>query len=289
LALFCHVARHGGISAALPHIGYSLQQPALSKQMIDLEAQLGVRLFERQPFRLLPAGERVHTALSPLLATLQEVLDGLADGHGPVLRIEAPVTVISHFFPEILAELRRTAATTRIEMLPLGSAADAIARLAAGECDLVVATEPCDRPDVTSTRLLHLKPALLGAPGRRLPPVAQLAQRHPLVCSRASTALLRAFSRHLAAEGVRWEPELLVGSMLEVASFVAGGHGIGLGYDLPRLFAGLTVQPLHDLSPIEVILSHRLTPCAHTRSFANAARAAGERMEAGERGKGRGE
>lgn len=287
LALFCHVARHGGISAALPHIGYSLQQPALSKQMIELEDLLRHRLFERQPFRLLPAGEHVYAAVAPMLDAMNRALDDLVGGAGPLLRVEAPVTVLSHFLPEIVAELRRTDTATRVELLPLQTAGTAAEAVAAGQLDLVIATEPCARVDVVSTRLLSLTPALLAQPGYRLPPLARLVARQTLVSSRASAALGREFARALEAQGLVWKPQFVVGSMLEVASFVAGGHGIGLGFDLPRLFSGLSIHPLRDLNPIDVVMIHRPRPCPRTLALAAAARAAGARLQSaqGRRGK----
>jgi len=57
LELFYYVAKHGGISAAVRAIPYGIQQPAVSGQMGKLEQELDVKLFERSPFRLTPAGE----------------------------------------------------------------------------------------------------------------------------------------------------------------------------------------------------------------------------------------
>ena len=56
LELFYYVAKHQGISAAVRHIPYGIQQPAVSGQMLALESNLGVRLFERVPFRLTAPG-----------------------------------------------------------------------------------------------------------------------------------------------------------------------------------------------------------------------------------------
>ena len=45
LKLFCYVAKHGGISAAVRHIPYGIQQPAVSGQMRQLEGDVGEKLF----------------------------------------------------------------------------------------------------------------------------------------------------------------------------------------------------------------------------------------------------
>src|SRR5471032_2378110 len=70
LELFYHVARHGGISRAVRHMPYGIQQPAVSGQMRLLEQGLGVRLFERTPFRLTAEG-------SQLFAFVESFFDNL--------------------------------------------------------------------------------------------------------------------------------------------------------------------------------------------------------------------
>ena len=63
LELFYYVARHGGIGEAVRNIPYGIQQPAVSAQVLQLEADLGVTLFQRRPFQLTPAGaERLQAA-----------------------------------------------------------------------------------------------------------------------------------------------------------------------------------------------------------------------------------
>jgi hypothetical protein len=59
LELFYHVARHGGISGAVRHMPCAIQQPAVSNQIRQLEEDLGVKLFERQPFQLTPEGGKL--------------------------------------------------------------------------------------------------------------------------------------------------------------------------------------------------------------------------------------
>ena len=65
LELFFYVARHGGITAALPHIPYGIQQPAVSAQIAQLEEHLGAKLFERRPFALTRAGQMAYEFAAP--------------------------------------------------------------------------------------------------------------------------------------------------------------------------------------------------------------------------------
>src|SRR5262245_11663282 len=68
LELFYYVAKHGGISAAVRHIPYGIQQPAVSGQMRALEENTGTQLFERTPLRLPPAGENLFARAAVLRA-----------------------------------------------------------------------------------------------------------------------------------------------------------------------------------------------------------------------------
>ena len=59
LELFYYVARHGGIAEAVRNMPYGIQQPAVSAQILQLEDSLGVSLFQRRPFCLTPAGDKL--------------------------------------------------------------------------------------------------------------------------------------------------------------------------------------------------------------------------------------
>ena len=70
LELFYYVARHGGISRAARNMPYGIQQPAMSSQIIQLEETLGVTLFQRRPFQLLPAGVELYQFIRPFFDNL---------------------------------------------------------------------------------------------------------------------------------------------------------------------------------------------------------------------------
>src|SRR5215207_4137816 len=77
LELFYYVARHGGISSAVRHMPYGIQQPAVSAQILRLEKDLGAKLFERQPFRLTPAGKELMELADPFFSNLEAVAQRL--------------------------------------------------------------------------------------------------------------------------------------------------------------------------------------------------------------------
>src|SRR3954470_6961840 len=79
LELFYYVAKHGGISAAVRHIPYGIQQPAVSGQMRQLEEDTATKLFERSPFRLTAAGERLYSHVLPFFEGLGSVATQLQE------------------------------------------------------------------------------------------------------------------------------------------------------------------------------------------------------------------
>src|SRR5471032_2859623 len=83
LELFYYVAKHGGISAAVRRIPYGIQQPAVSGQMGKLEEEVGTKLFERSPFRLTLAGERLFEYVGPFFGNLDDLAAQLRGSGSP--------------------------------------------------------------------------------------------------------------------------------------------------------------------------------------------------------------
>src|SRR3954468_3591301 len=94
LELFYYVARHGGISSAVRHMPYGIQQPAVSAQILRLEKDLGVKLFERQPFRLTNAGQELMEFVEPFFSNLETVAQRLRGGTLPQLKVGASEVVL---------------------------------------------------------------------------------------------------------------------------------------------------------------------------------------------------
>ena len=65
LELFYYVAKYKGIAGAVRNMPYGIQQPAISAQVIQLENDLGMTLFQRRPFELTPAGVELFAFVQP--------------------------------------------------------------------------------------------------------------------------------------------------------------------------------------------------------------------------------
>ena len=70
LELFYYVAKFRGITPAVRKMPYGIQQPAVSGQILQLERDLGVKLFQRRPFALTPAGEELYAHISGFFSKL---------------------------------------------------------------------------------------------------------------------------------------------------------------------------------------------------------------------------
>ena len=99
LELFYYVARHGGIMEAVRNIPYGIQQPAVSSQIAQLEEFLGVTLFQRRPFALTPAGEKLFAFIQPFFANLDKIGDELQGGRTRHIRIGSSTIVLRDHLP----------------------------------------------------------------------------------------------------------------------------------------------------------------------------------------------
>ena len=107
LELFYHVAKAGGITAAVKSMPYGIQQPAVSGQIGQLEKDLGIRLFQRRPFQLTPAGRELYEFATPFFGGLAGVTERLAGKAGRHLRLAAPATVIRDHLPLVLEAVKK--------------------------------------------------------------------------------------------------------------------------------------------------------------------------------------
>lgn len=258
LELFYYVARHGGISAAVRHIPYGVQQPAVSLQIVRLEEALNCTLFHRRPFALTEAGQKLFAHVRPFfegLGSLEEELRGGADMH---LRIGAAEIFQRDHLPAALARLRKRHPAVRFTLresaLPV-----LLDHLRVGEMDVVIGlVEGAGPKGVTTLPLARFQPALIVATALRLKTAGMLwAQdriRHPLLCLPAHEALSRAFQSGLAGRGVVWEPAMELASLPLVERYAAEGFGIGVTFAAPGKKApvGTRLLPLEDFPRITV-------------------------------------
>jgi len=272
LELFYYVAKHGGISRAVRAMPYGIQQPAVSGQLRALETELGVRFFERTPFRLTAAGEKLQQFVEPFFGRLESVREELRAGDAPVLRLGAAEVALRDHVPEIAAQLRRTLPGLRLKMRA-GLQAQLAGWLKEGEIDLAIAAMGVRAPaGLRCKRLLRLRLALLVPTRARYRDAEDFFARKPADVAHiglpATEAISREFDRALRARGVRWPMTIEANSLFMIAQYVAQGQGVGVSLEWPGLarVPGVKALPLPEAA-IEVAALWRDEPTPLIQAF----------------------
>jgi DNA-binding transcriptional LysR family regulator len=258
LELFYYVARHGGISSAVRHMPYGIQQPAVSAQILRLERDLEVKLFERQPFRLTTAGQELLEFVEPFFSNLDEVARRLRNGSQPQLRVAASEVVLRTHFPAVLDRLRMQLPRVRLA-LRSGFDIELAEWLRESQVDLVI-TPLAGRPPpgTQALSLLRLPLVLLVPKSWKTKSAEELwAKRRPeqpLISMPPRESLSVIFQRGLRKRGIDWPVAIESSSLHVVTEYVAQGHGIGASLMLPELVRNpkVRVLPLPDFETMEV-------------------------------------
>lgn len=237
LELFYHVARHGGITAAARSMPYGIQQPAISGQIALLEDQLGVRLFQRRPFKLTPAGQDLYDFLSPFFVSLPDVASRIAGKASRRLRLAAPATIIRRHLPDVLAALRKEQPDLELSLVDTDQRG-AFDLLEREEVDFAVCELESRPPSGVRTEVLISMPLVLLLPASYKPVrsgMHGMAVEFPLIRPSSDTALARVFAKGLAKARLEWTPRIEVNSLELVHAYVAGGFGAGLSVKAPGI------------------------------------------------------
>ena len=258
LELFYYVAKHRGISAAVRHIPYGIQQPAVSGQMSALESNLGVRLFQRSPFRLTAPGRRLFAQIEPFFAGLDGLEAQLRDADRPELRLGASELVLRLHIPTVTQRLRSRYPKLLLSLTP-GYQVQFETWLREGVIDLaIVPLETKTQGRQSQLRLVRVPLVLLvpkKSPVRRAADLwTQRQPSAPLVALPPDSSVTRSFCRDLRRLGVKWPQAREATSMEMVTSHVAAGEGYGVNLAVAEAIADPAVRalPLEGFAPMEI-------------------------------------
>lgn len=258
LELFYYVAKHQGISAAVRHIPYGIQQPAVSGQMLALEANLGVRLFQRAPFRLTAPGRKLFAQIEPFFAGLDGLEAQLRDADRPELRLGASELVLRLHIPTVTQRLRSRYPKLQLSLTP-GYQVQFETWLREGVIDLaVVPLDARTQGSQSQLRLVRVPLVLLvpkKSPWKRADELwKQKKVGLPLVALPPDSSVTRSFFRDLRRLGVKWPQAKEAASMEMVTSYVATGEGLGVNLAIAEAIADPAVRalPLEGFAPMEI-------------------------------------
>ena len=259
LELFYYVAKFGGISEAVRHMPYGIQQPAISGQVINLEEFLGVTLFQRRPFQLTPAGEELYAFVRPFfddIDTMAEKIRGGGQFHH--LRIGASEIVLRDHIPEPLQNVRKKFPKLKVT-LRLGYQAQIEEWLARQELDMGVTIIEARPPSgMQSQPLIQVPVALIVPKASPIKSADELWQRdkisETLIAMPSNHPITRTFQAGLGRMGVDWLTGIEVGALELIQPYVLNGYGIGLSLAVPgaEMSPKLRCLPLTEIEPVTV-------------------------------------
>src|SRR5262249_36433164 len=234
LAVFHAVAQAGSMTRGAERLGIS--QPAVSKQVQELESALGVHLFDRvgRQVCLSQAGTVLADYARRLFALAQEAEEAMADvravGRGR-LAIGASTTIGTYLLPGVLAEFWRR--HPRVELLVQIENTEQVHRRLAGHGLDVGLTEGIIAEDDLDAEVFHQDElVLIAAPGHRLarqPRVPLSAVREePFVLREPGSGTRAVEERALARLKLPVRVVMELGSTETIKRVVAEGVGLAI-------------------------------------------------------------
>jgi DNA-binding transcriptional LysR family regulator len=258
LALFHAVAQAGSISRGAARARVS--QPAVSKQIAELEAALGLRLLERLPrgCRLTEAGRMLEdyaqrwTSLENDAARAIEEYRGLKRGR---LAIGASQTIGGYLLPGMIAEFHRRFPEIELQ-LEIGNTEHVQRLLLAGAVELGLTEGTLESEELESTvffkdELVAIAPAGHPLLKKKSVTVRELC-REPFILREEGSGTRAVMERALRRQGLKIKPLLSLVSPEAIKNLVTAGMGLSI---VSRLIVALELQtgslgiiPLKDLT-----------------------------------------
>ena len=218
-------------------------QPALSKQIRELEEELGVQLFVRHGRRytqLTEAGEQILAAAERVLdetAALRKISEQFAAGHSGTLSIAATHTQARYVLPTVLARFRAEFPAMQFKLLQ-GNPQQVAEFVVHGDATFGLATETLDEHPSLDTRPAYAwRHCLIVPVGHPLadsgvaPSLSQLADQ-PLITYSREFAGRRGIDAAFAKGGLTPRVVLEAIDSDVIKAYVELGFGVGVIADI---------------------------------------------------------
>jgi LysR family transcriptional regulator, nitrogen assimilation regulatory protein len=208
LRTFLLVAHSGSLQRAAEKLGVT--QPAISKQISNLEEFLGCNLFQRhgRGMTITQAGQRLAESTSEHFAMLDAALDSVRTSASAAsyLRIVTVNTLAAYLIPPVLVALRRSHPQLLVRV-DNASSPEVVDQVARGHADVGLVYDLAVNTDAVCIRRLYLEEVCAYEssggevhqwPEPRFITAEQLSQR-PLIVPPRPYALRRVIERELPA------------------------------------------------------------------------------------------
>lgn len=233
LQIFEAVARHTSISRAAGEL--HLTQPAVSMQMKQLEAQIGLPLLDQIGKRLFltDAGQELRghaRRIASNLVDLEASMDQLRGLECGLLRL-AVVSTANYFLPRLLASYAERHPGVRVS-LQVANREAVLSALADNRTDLAITGQPPDTVDVIAQRFMDNPLVVIAPPAHRLAvldrvPLTEL-ESETLVVREPGSGTRAAMERHFAEHGLEHRAGCELGTNEAIKQAVRAGLGLGV-------------------------------------------------------------
>jgi DNA-binding transcriptional LysR family regulator len=234
LAIFHAIAEEKSMTGAARRLLVS--QPAISKQLRQLEKSLGVRLFNRQARGVRPtdAGSLLASYATRLFALATDAeravgeLRGLQRGR---LRVGASTTVGVYLLPEVFVRFRAAHPGVQLQ-LEIASSDSLATRLLNGSLDIAL-TEGVIHHELLESAVIMEDQLVAIAPHdhpltRKRNVTASILCREPFVVRETDSGTQSLVERTLAQRGLTVNPVMSLGSTEAIKRAVASGVGVAI-------------------------------------------------------------
>ncbi|ANQ85487.1 transcriptional regulator CysB-like protein [Azoarcus olearius] len=215
-----------------------ISQPGVSRQIKELEDELGVELFERRGKRLTgltPPGEVLVPVIDRILLdvrNLKQVADRFAIQDCGQLRIASTHTQARYLLPAALHDFRARFPKVKL-VLQQGTPAQIAEWVANGEADLGVSTEAIDRHrDLQAFPVREWHHAVIVPPAHPLAAAGELTlaalAEHPLVTYGEGFAGRSVIDAAFSAAGLAPDVVLAALDADVIVTYVEAGFGVGI-------------------------------------------------------------
>jgi len=245
LLIFAKVAEANSFSEGARRLRIPVS--TVSRQVADLEAQLGVRLLERSTRRLrvTDIGEEILKE-ARVAADIRESILGLVSSRSSsvsgVLRVSVPPCIAKSLIMPLVDAFQSSYPDVRVHM----TVSDRSADLATGDFDLLLKVGAIKDSSQVSRRILTFRARLLASPAylrnRKVPETPSELPGHRLLAlsyGEPKTEWSFTHNSHQDGMALAIEPYLSVNDPASLAEALLAGMGIG---NLPSMEAGGLVQ-----------------------------------------------
>lgn len=242
-----------------------LSQPAVSRQIAELEAELGVRLFDRTTREVVPteAGRYLESAVGRVLDELEGVLGHLhseSERRRGKVHVASVPTLSAGLMPQCIADCARRYPELTIQLHDQAQTL-VLDSVRGGEVDFGVAIAPAASAEFDVERILRDPFVLVCRPDHPLARLQRVPWRklrgEPLVLLDYSSGSRRLIDHALASRGIEANIVQQTGHTLTAFRMVEAGLGISVSPALSPPPASLVTRPLTPVEHRDVVLIKR--------------------------------